>query len=58
MNLPIYDAKSYAAMMLVGYYLIGKIQDSLPPYFAESIEDYCLRAKALSGFNIKPWVEV
>lgn len=57
-NLPIFDATSYAAMMLVGYYLIGKIQESLPPYFADSIEDYCVRAKALSGFDIKGWVEV
>ncbi len=57
-NLPIYDATSYAAMMLVGYYVIGLIQQSLPPYFAQSIEDYCIRAKALSGFNIKGWVEV
>lgn len=45
-------------MMLVGYYVIGKIQESLPQYFDESIDDYCVRAKALSGFNIKPWVEV
>ncbi len=45
-------------MMLVGYYVIGKIQESLPPYFDESIEDYCVRAKKQSGFDIKPWVEV
>ncbi len=57
-NLPIFDATSYAAMMLVGYYVIGLIQESLPPYFADSIDDYCVRARALSGFNIKPWVEV
>lgn len=44
--------------MLIGYYVIGLIQESLPSYFADSIEDYCIRAKALSGFNIKPWVEV
>ena len=57
-NLPIFDTKWYAAMMLVGYYVIGLIQESLPPYFADSIEDYCVRAKALSGFDIKAWVEV
>lgn len=57
-NLPIFDNSSYAAMMLVGYYVIGKIQEALPQYFDESIDDYCVRAKALSGFNIKPWVEV
>ena len=57
-NLPIYDTTSYAAMMLVGYYVIGLIQETLPPYFAQSIDDYCVRAQALSGFNIKPWVEI
>ena len=45
-------------MMLIGYYLIGKIQSALPPYFMDSIEDYCIRAKAQNGFDIKPWVEV
>ena len=56
-DLPIFDSTSYAAMMLVGYYLIGRIQSALPPYFMESIEDYCIRAKTQSGFNIAPWVE-
>lgn len=45
-------------MMLVGYYLVGKIQSALPPYFMDSIEEYCIRAKAQSGFDIKSWVEV
>ena len=57
-DLPIFDEMSYASMMLVSYYLIGVIQQSLPPYFMDSIEDYCIRAKAQSGFDIKPWVEV
>ena len=49
---------SYAAMMLVGYYTIGKIQVAFPPYFMDSHDDYCTRAKALSGFNISPIVKV
>ena len=57
-NLPIFDITHYAAMMLVGYTLVGKIQKSLPPYFMNSIQDYCMRAKTQSGFNIAPWVEV
>ncbi len=57
-NLPIFDDSNYAVMMLVGYYTIGKIQTALPPYFMESITDYCTRAKSQSGFNISPWVEV
>lgn len=56
-DLPIFDNTSYAAMMLVSYYLVGLMQRSLPPYFRESIEEYCIRAKTQSGFDIKPWVE-
>lgn len=55
-NLPIFDAESYAAMMLVGYYTIGKIQVAFPSYFMDSIDEYCVRAKAMSGFNISPIV--
>ncbi len=57
-HLPIFSHGNYAGMMLLAYYLVGKIQTSLPPYFMESIEDYCARAKIQSGFNISPWVEV
>ncbi len=57
-DLPTFDSESYAAMMMVGYYMIWKIQEAFPPYFVESIEQYCLRAKTQSGFNISPWVEV
>lgn len=57
-NLPIFDIPSYAAMMLISYTLVGKIQQEFPPYFMESIQNYCIRAKNESGFNITPWVEV
>lgn len=57
-NLPIFNENDYAAMMLVAYYLVGLIQKSFPPYFMESIENYTIRAKDQSGFNIGPWVEV
>jgi hypothetical protein len=57
-DLPVFDPTNYAAMMLVGYYTIGKIQTAFPPYFMKSIDDYCIRAKIQSGFDIKPWVEV
>ena len=56
-NLAIYNTESYAAMMLVGYYVIGRIQESLPRWFDDSIANYCERAKAQSGFDIKAWVE-
>lgn len=57
-DLPLFPTSSHAAMMLVAYYTVGMIQKSLPPYFMESIEGYCARAKIQSGFNISPWVEV
>lgn len=56
-NVPIFDRDSYATMMLVGYYVIGKIQNSFPQYFKQSIEQYCIDAKTQSGFNISPIVE-
>jgi hypothetical protein len=56
-NLPIFDNESYAAMMITWYYTVGKIQVAFPPYFMESIEQYCIDAKTQSGFNIKPIVE-
>lgn len=57
-NLPIFDIEHYSSMMLVGYYTIGKIQLAFPPYFMQSIEQYCIDAKTQSGFNISPMVTV
>jgi hypothetical protein len=56
-NLPLPQDITYASMMLIGYFMIGKIQRAFPSYFTESIEDYCIRAKAQSGFSISPIVE-
>ncbi len=56
-NLPIPEWTTYASMMLIWYYLIGKIQCTFPPYFNESLEDYCIRAKVQSWFSISPIVE-
>jgi hypothetical protein len=52
------EGTNYPMMMLTGYYAIGKIQESFPDYFGESIEEYCRKAKTQSGFTIAPWVEV
>ena len=57
-NLPIFNNESYAAMMMTWYYTVGKIQVDFPPYFMESIEQYCIDAKTQSGFNISPMVLV
>lgn len=39
-NLSIPDNFSYAAVMAITYYIVGKIQISKPPYFKENIENY------------------
>ncbi len=57
-NIPLFEGVNYPMMMLLGYFTIGKIQESLPDYFGNSIEKYCAQAKAQSGFNISPWVEI
>ncbi|NRH20949.1 hypothetical protein HOO68_02815 [Candidatus Gracilibacteria bacterium] len=57
-DLPIFDRTSYAAMMMAGYYLVGKIQIAFPPYFMESIQEYCTKAKTQSGFTISAIVKV
>lgn len=57
-DLPLIENSNYSTMMLLGYYVIGKIQSSFPPYFMESIEGYVDRAFLQSGFRITPIVEV
>ncbi|GAB0174210.1 MAG: hypothetical protein HHAS10_00890 [Candidatus Altimarinota bacterium] len=57
-NIPLFEGINYPLMMLIGYFTIGKIQESLPDYFGNSIEKYCIEAKKQSGFNISPWVDV
>lgn len=32
---------SFGAMLSLTYYIVGKIQESKPPYFKENIENYC-----------------
>ena len=46
-----------AALMLVSYFVIGKIQASKPPYFKENIRVYCEDASKVFGKKIGPWVD-
>jgi hypothetical protein len=54
LDVPLPKNAGYAAMMAVGYYVIGKIQSQHPPYFKESIEAYCKRASKIFGEKIEP----
>lgn len=52
-NIPIFDREHYAPMMLLAYFVVGQIQNALPPYFFEHIERYC----EASPYAIAPIVE-
>jgi hypothetical protein len=54
---PLPDGASYAAMMAIGYYVIGQIQKQLPPYYKERIEAYAKETSAAFGSTISPIVE-
>ena len=40
-NIPLLDHVNYSAMMLTDYWVVGRIQKALPPYFMENIASYC-----------------
>ncbi len=55
--IPLPPNASYGFLMAVSYYVIGCIQKQHPPHFKDGIVDYCKRASALFGQEIKPIVE-
>lgn len=46
-HIPLPENAGYAAMMAIGYYVIGQIQKQHPPYFKENIAAYVKRASEL-----------
>lgn len=40
LHLPLYPNAGYAAMLAIGYYLVGQIQAEKPPWFAENVQRY------------------
>jgi hypothetical protein len=40
LNIPLFDGADHAAMIAIGYYVIGKIQSQLPPWFHDSSDRY------------------
>jgi len=56
-NFPLPINAGPAAVMAIGYYIIGKIQKQNPPYFKDNIEAYTKKASELFGQTIKPIVD-
>lgn len=57
LHIPLPEKPGYAAMMALGYYVIGQIQRWQPPYFAENIDRYTQESSKIFGHEIKPIVE-
>lgn len=55
--IPLPETAGPAAMMAIGYYVIGHIQKQHPPYFKEHIEEYTRFASEVFGHSIWPIVE-
>lgn len=57
LDIPLPDDADFASMMVVAYYVIGKIQEQHPPYFAQGIEEYMKRASDAFGIKLNAIVE-
>lgn len=57
LTIPLPDDAKYAAMMAVGYYILGQIQKAHPPYFKDNIIAYLKEASKTFGSTILPIVE-
>jgi D-arabinose 5-phosphate isomerase GutQ len=49
LHIPLPENAGYAAMMAIGYYVIGKIQVQKPAWFKENVAHYCKEAKKWFG---------
>lgn len=56
-HIPLPENAGYAALMAIGYYVIGQIQKQHPPYFKDNIGAYVKQAPALFGETISVIVE-
>jgi hypothetical protein len=57
LNLPLPEKAGPAAMMALGYYLIGQIQKQHPPYFKKNIGAYVRKISSVFGQEISIMVE-
>jgi len=56
-HIPISETHDFGALLAFGYFIIGKIQRAMPPYFKMNIDAYCKEASVLFGEPIHPIVE-
>lgn len=54
--IPLPEHADFAAMMAIGYYIVGKIQAAKPPWFKRSIASYCKKASEIFAQRITPLV--
>ena len=57
LDIPLPADADYAALMAIGYFVIGHIQKQHPPYFKDNIEKYVAKASEMFGSEIKAIVE-
>ncbi|OIO19851.1 MAG: hypothetical protein AUJ23_01435 [Candidatus Magasanikbacteria bacterium CG1_02_32_51] len=57
LNITLPKNVDYAGFMAIVYYVLGKVQESYPPYFQKGIVNYCKNASKIFGYEIKPIVE-
>jgi hypothetical protein len=57
LHIPLPDKADFGALMAIGYYVIGKIQNSQPPYFQQNIKNYMKRTSKIFGKEMKAIVE-
>ncbi len=57
LNIPLPKNADYAAMMAIGYYVIGKIQKQHPAWFKRNIVDYMKKASKVFGKKMTAIVE-
>ena len=57
LTVPLPKQAGYAAMMAIGYYIIGKIQKAHPDWFKQNIENYCRQMSKVFSQTISPIVE-
>lgn len=56
-TIPLPERTSFATLISVGYFVIGKIQEQHPPYFKEHIAEYVETASKMFEQTINPIVE-
>jgi hypothetical protein len=55
--IPLPKNAEHAAMMAIGYYIVGKIQKSQPAWFKQNIESYMKKASKIFGRGMSAIVE-